>query len=418
MKITFYYVRHGETFFNRKGRMQGISDSPLSEQGILESRRASMALKDIWFHHAYVSPSERCLDTAAMILEGRGMEAEIERDLHEMTFGRLEGTRFTSHSDEIRHCMDIRDFSSTDGESNRHIIERLTSTIEAIKDNCEDGDNVLLVAHAFVERVLLQDILHINFNAFATECEKVGRKPLPNGGIMVFTYEDGVFSLTSYPCEPEKFKAPKETKNVHFIYVRHGETLFNEWGRMQGWCDSPLTEIGRKQAKDAARLLRKEPIASAFCSTSLRARDTADIILKGRNITLLPLKGLKELGVGDFEGVVAASWMKEINERHQNEEWDDVGGESEHEIHERIEHTLKFILSSARDGDTILIVSHANYYLCLLKALFGIQRNHYMNQRRIEGHRPVPNGGIFRFDYTNGQYKVVSFMQSPEEIEN
>ena len=38
--------------------------------------------------------------------------------------------------------------------------------------------------------------------------------------------------------------------------VRHGQTLFNELHMTQGWCDSPLTELGRKQAKEAGRSLR------------------------------------------------------------------------------------------------------------------------------------------------------------------
>ena len=33
-------------------------------------------------------------------------------------------------------------------------------------------------------------------------------------------------------------------KKITFYYVRHGQTLFNILGRLQGWCDSPLTEKG------------------------------------------------------------------------------------------------------------------------------------------------------------------------------
>ena len=34
MKVNFYYVRHGQTLFNRLGRMQGMCDSPLTEKGV------------------------------------------------------------------------------------------------------------------------------------------------------------------------------------------------------------------------------------------------------------------------------------------------------------------------------------------------------------------------------------------------
>lgn len=32
--------------------------------------------------------------------------------------------------------------------------------------------------------------------------------------------------------------------------MRHGQTLFNELKKVQGWCDSPLTELGKEQARD------------------------------------------------------------------------------------------------------------------------------------------------------------------------
>ncbi|MCI8606749.1 MAG: histidine phosphatase family protein [Hungatella sp.] len=44
-------------------------------------------------------------------------------------------------------------------------------------------------------------------------------------------------------------------KKVTFYYVRHEETLFNVLNRMQGWCDSPLTEKGVSHAKEARFLL-------------------------------------------------------------------------------------------------------------------------------------------------------------------
>ena len=40
--------------------------------------------------------------------------------------------------------------------------------------------------------------------------------------------------------------------------MRHGETLFNTQKRVQGWCDSPLTENGILQAEQAEGVLCKE----------------------------------------------------------------------------------------------------------------------------------------------------------------
>ncbi len=39
-------------------------------------------------------------------------------------------------------------------------------------------------------------------------------------------------------------------------------TLFNQQGKMQGWCDSPLTELGKQQAKAAAEYFNDIPLGS------------------------------------------------------------------------------------------------------------------------------------------------------------
>ena len=42
----------------------------------------------------------------------------------------------------------------------------------------------------------------------------------------------------------------------HLYLMRHGETLFNVYRRIQGWCDSPLTEVGINQAIKAIAIAR------------------------------------------------------------------------------------------------------------------------------------------------------------------
>ena len=57
------------------------------------------------------------------------------------------------------------------------------------------------------------------------------------------------------------------------IYLlRHGETLFNTQHKIQGWCDSPLTQKGIKQAEIASQWFKNEGITfdSAYCSTLIQ----------------------------------------------------------------------------------------------------------------------------------------------------
>ena len=62
--------------------------------------------------------------------------------------------------------------------------------------------------------------------------------------------------------------------------MRHGQTLFNVEHKIQGWCDSPLTEQGIKQAEIAARYFDDNKITFDHCyaSTSERACDTLEIV--------------------------------------------------------------------------------------------------------------------------------------------
>ena len=66
---------------------------------------------------------------------------------------------------------------------------------------------------------------------------------------------------------------------VTLYLVRHGQTIFNKTGRVQGWQDSPLTEEGRKVAVYCGRGLRNVAFDAAYSSDLMRASVTAQIIL-------------------------------------------------------------------------------------------------------------------------------------------
>jgi probable phosphoglycerate mutase len=89
------------------------------------------------------------------------------------------------------------------------------------------------------------------------------------------------------------------------ILARHGETNDNlPPGRFQGWTDTPLNDLGRRQASELGRALveRSEPIASLWASDLSRARETASIA--GAAIGLRPLLDwrLREGARGRWEG--------------------------------------------------------------------------------------------------------------------
>ncbi len=416
MKVNFYFVRHGETLFNSKGRIQGVCDSPLSANGLKQVEKAGEALKSVYFHKAFTSPSERCMDTARAVLAGRNIEPLVIRNLHEASFGKFEGSRFTSHTDEIRYCFDHRDFSNVGGESPTQLVNRAKSVFEEMILRCKDQDNVLVVSHGYFEFFVMHALLGVDLDAYEKECQAKGRNPIPNAGIMAFSYEDGKYEVINLPTDPYDYVPSPIHKTLHFYYVRHGQTVFNMYNRMQGWSDSPLTEMGKDQAATAGRALADVKFTSAYVSSSQRTRDTAAIILQGRGMHPVVTRGLKEVNFGEYEGVVTDSWREEVMRRHMdNENWKDAGGEDGDDVRARMLNTLNKIVSRAKDGDTILLVSHGTYYMNMLWNLFGLNRQSLEQRLRSEGKQPMPNGGIFRFDYVNGSYELVELMVSPDE---
>ena len=92
---------------------------------------------------------------------------------------------------------------------------------------------------------------------------------------------------------------------VTLYLVRHGQTIFNKTGRVQGWQDSPLTEVGRKVAVYCGRGLRNVAFDAAYSSDLMRASVTAQIILDQNEQVKPPLierKTLREISFGHFDG--------------------------------------------------------------------------------------------------------------------
>ena len=417
MKITFYLVRHGETLFNHLGRMQGSCDSPLTERGIAQAHETADQLKDIWFDRIYSSPSERAWNTADIIAKDREVQPVLLSGLHEMSFGRLDGSRHTTHKEEIRRCQESLDYSSAGGESPAMMEARIRNTLRTIIDESEDGDRILLVGHGMYQICTMKFLLGIDLEALRQECDEAGRSMIPNGGIMVFTYEDGEYQIQQVPVEPKNFEYKMEDKTVHPYYVRHGETLFNHFNRMQGRSDSPLTAQGIEQVKLSGKALHNIDFAFAYCSSAERARDTAAYILETHDISAIPNRDLREIDFGTYEARVRDSIMDELYERfNPRVDFSDVGGESEEMVIERIKRILKLAVARAKDGENVLLVAHGSLYMTMIKHLFNIYRADLTEEMKTKGKHIMPNGGIAKFTFSQGTYQLDQLMVTPEEF--
>ncbi|BDR56666.1 histidine phosphatase family protein [Xylocopilactobacillus apis] len=89
-----YLIRHGQTYFNRYNKMQGWSDSPLTEQGIADAKRVGEIFKNTHFQYTCSSDANRARNTVRVILEQNKANSprSIEiPDFRECFYGFFEG---------------------------------------------------------------------------------------------------------------------------------------------------------------------------------------------------------------------------------------------------------------------------------------------------------------------------------------
>ena len=87
------------------------------------------------------------------------------------------------------------------------------------------------------------------------------------------------------------------------LYImRHGKTDWNVRHKLQGRTDIPLNLEGKELAEHAAKECSNIHFDVCYCSPLCRAKETAEIVLKGRNIPIIIDERLKEMGFGVFEG--------------------------------------------------------------------------------------------------------------------
>lgn len=147
------------------------------------------------------------------------------------------------------------------------------------------------------------------------------------------------------------------------LYItRHGETQWNTKGIMQGWGNSPLTELGRMQGQWLRDRMKDLHIDVIYTSPSGRAYETAEIIRGNRQIEIIKDKGLQEINVGKWEGLSQEEIKARNEENHFNfwnmpSKYKSEDGEDYYKVRDRSFETITKILEKEK-GKTILIVTH------------------------------------------------------------
>ncbi|MEM1313055.1 MAG: histidine phosphatase family protein [Pseudomonadota bacterium] len=141
-----------------------------------------------------------------------------------------------------------------------------------------------------------------------------------------------------------------------FFFLRHGETTYNRDRIFQGQVDSPLSERGVAQAREAAARLVGEPIRRIVASPLSRARLTAEAAGRALGVAVETDDDLKECALGVHEDQPHASWPLA---KYWTGELAPEGGESFFVFRRRVVRAMARITG---EGDGILIVAHGGLW--------------------------------------------------------
>lgn len=186
----------------------------------------------------------------------------------------------------------------------------------------------------------------------------------------------------------------------HLYLMRHGQTLFNVRRKIQGWCDSPLTELGIKQALAAHHLVKDIHFDHYYSSTSERCCDTMELVMPNRSY--VRLKGLRERFSGTFEGE-----SEDLNPKSL-EEFDALfpkfGGESIEQLKQRMWTTLNEIMNK-EDHHCVFAVSSSGAMIVFASIMEG---QNFINDAFQYG---FPNCGIMHFEIEQDKWQLKEILK-------
>lgn len=178
--MLFYCVRHGETQFNADGRIQGQTDSPLSDLGRRQCEAVAAALESRLLEAVYSSPLRRAIDSAECVAARLKLEIRIDPRLMEIDAGIFQG--LTWPEIERRHPVEAKQWLARDpdyripqGESRGDVMVRARAAFEELR--ASGHRQVVVMAHGGLLSAAFRTLLEIppRRNPFSLENASISR---------------------------------------------------------------------------------------------------------------------------------------------------------------------------------------------------------------------------------------------------
>ena len=192
--VQLLLVRHGETTWNREGRIQGHLDSPLTERGLAQAQAAAARLARERLDALYSSDLGRAQETARQVAAATSLRVRLDGGLRERSFGILEGKTWDEiardHPDDARLLAEDPSHAMPGGESLVQFRVRVTDALRRLAREVGAG-TIAVVTHGGVLGVLYRVAMGIPLDAPRTY-------ETLNAGVNHFRFVDDRWSIVRW----------------------------------------------------------------------------------------------------------------------------------------------------------------------------------------------------------------------------
>lgn len=153
--MKLFLIRHGQTDWNLKGKIQGSYDSELNNTGIFQAEELSKKVLELNYKISkiYSSPQKRAMKTAEILSQAINVDFISTEGLEEINLGKWQGLSWKEVKEKYpteyeEWYIKRRHTKSPKGESYQDMLDRaLTSIHKIINENSHD---VAIVTHSAV----------------------------------------------------------------------------------------------------------------------------------------------------------------------------------------------------------------------------------------------------------------------------
>ncbi|TSI10142.1 histidine phosphatase family protein [Lysinibacillus sp. BW-2-10] len=158
--MEIYFVRHGETEWNKEGRLQGWLNSKLTARGIAQAEKLKMELQNQNFQATYSSPLQRAIQTASILAD---QEIHLDDRLKEIHLGTWQGQLIEELLKDERYdayCNKPAMYVPNGGETFEQVTHRMWDFLMDCS-NLHQGERILVVTHGVAIRALLVKVMNL-----------------------------------------------------------------------------------------------------------------------------------------------------------------------------------------------------------------------------------------------------------------